>query len=71
MGVYIKGMTLDEAKWLLGPTRDNEIVEIKTPHGRLIDAEMLTEYALNQTDKSVTPNTIMRFPCVIEAEVEQ
>lgn len=37
MGVYIKDMTLDEAKWLLGPTRENEIIEVKAPHGRLID----------------------------------
>lgn len=28
----------------------------------LIDRQALCEYALNQKDKSVTPNDIMRFP---------
>ena len=30
--------------------------------GDLISREALCEYALNQKDKSVTPNDIMRFP---------
>lgn len=28
----------------------------------LIDRQALCEYALNQKDKSITPNEIMRFP---------
>lgn len=44
-----------------------EAVEIKEPHGRLIDADKLCEYANNIT-VGIDANDICRFPCVIEAE---
>lgn len=56
------------------PTKEvgdiHEVIEVTEPHGRLIDADALCRYALNQTNESVSPNEIMRFPCVIEAEGE-
>ena len=37
----------------------------------LISRQALCEYALNQKDKSVTPNDIMRFPSAQSERTEQ
>lgn len=46
---------------------DLEIEEVPEPHGRLIDADKLCEYARNSI-VGIDANDICRFPCVIEAE---
>lgn len=48
---------------------DCPLVEIP-PHGRLIDANKLCEYARNIT-VVIDANDICRFPCVIEAEEQE
>ena len=40
-----------------------------SPHGRLIDADKLCEYARNST-VGIDANDICGFPCVIESEEE-
>ena len=52
-----------------GKRLDNcPLIEVSTPHGRLIDADALCEYCDNVIDHSATPNDIMRFPTIIPAE---
>jgi len=46
------------------------LVEVPAPHGRLIDADKLCEYAHNST-VGIDVNDICRFPCVIEAEEQE
>ena len=46
------------------------LVDVSTPHGRLIDADKLCEYARNIT-VGIDANDICRFPCVIEAEEQE
>lgn len=46
---------------------DLEIEEVPEPHGRLIDADKLCEYARNSI-VGIDANDICRFPCAIEAE---
>lgn len=52
-----------------GKPSDCPLVEIP-PHGRLIDADKLCEYARNST-VGIDANDICRFPCVIEAEEQE
>lgn len=40
------------------------------PENDLISRKALCEYALNQKDKSVTPNDIMRFPSAEPLDVQ-
>ena len=70
MGVYIKGATQNEVmKVLMHSTYwlsdDVEIMEIETPHGRLIDADVCKQRVY---DGSRTP--YKGCPTVIEAEGE-
>lgn len=61
MGVYLKGITEDvfkEISWecvYLALKRQGRIVEVKEPHGRLIDADALVEIenALNTKVRGV------------------
>ncbi len=46
------------------------LAEIPEPHGRLIDADKLCEYARNST-VGIDVNDICRFPCVIGAEDQE
>lgn len=46
------------------------LVKVPEPHGRLIDADKLCEYARNST-MGIDANDICRFPCVIEAEEQE
>lgn len=74
MGVYIKKLQAKKVEAIFAMLglhiEDGDIIEVSEPHGGLIDANALCRYALNQTNESVSPNEIMRFPCVIEAEGE-
>ena len=55
------------ATGLYSPYRDDcPLTEVKEPHGRLIDAEMLMEYCNNTKAKNISNNDIARFPTVIE-----
>ena len=69
MGVYIKGVTKQELKDIFGKAcilyNSADLVEVKTPHGRLIDAEVCKKRVY---DGSRTPYNVC--PTVIEAEVE-
>ena len=83
MGVYIKGVTKSQLmKVIINSTEfmpdDFEVIEVKTPHGRLIDADAVTEkmwQAENEScfyelDDVVSVDDIDNAPTVIEAEVE-
>ena len=74
MGIYIKGATLSvELKEIFKELdiMDN-LIEVKTPHGRLIDADELWEHI--GRDRLDSRELIMKMvdkaPTVIEAEVE-
>lgn len=76
MGIYIKGATLSvELKEIFKELdiMDN-LIEVKTPHGRLIDTDALarkiveSNYGVDFINK--TTALIMDTPTVIEAEVE-
>lgn len=80
MGIYIKGATLSvELKEIFKELdiMDN-LIEVETPHGRLIDADAVTEkmwQAENEScfyelDDVVSVDDIDDAPTVIEAEVE-
>jgi hypothetical protein len=71
MSVFIKGMTLAEAKWLLGATKEHEIVEVKTPHGSLYEETKIIDFA---KDMKISASDYATWwygeDAVIEAEVE-
>lgn len=76
MGIYVKGATLSvELKEIFKELdiMDN-LIEVKTPHGRLIDTDALarkiveSNYGVDFINK--TTALIMNAPTVIEAEVE-
>lgn len=83
MGVYIKGVTkLQLMKVIINSTEfmpdDFEIIEVKTPHGRLIDADALLNQWCDEMCKP-KPNCeedcaiyeyVRLTPTVIETEVE-
>lgn len=86
MGVYLKGITEDvfkEISWecvYLALKRQDRIVEVPEPHGRLIDADALRdavyrhlcikgEENLLPAEKSVFGN-IIKAPTVIEGSNE-
>lgn len=60
MGVYIKGMSKELCKMLLNVGDDYEIIEVKEPHGRLVDIDKLPFW----------DNVILNAETVIEAEGE-
>ena len=73
MGVYIKGVTKQELKKIFGKAcilyNSTDLVEVKTPHGRLIDEDDI------HTGIRMEKNTEYRYfidrvnaPTVIEAE---
>jgi len=69
MGVYIKGVTVEELmKVLICSTEfmpdGFEVVEVPTPHGRLVDVNIL----INRYPH--TAGDFEKAPTVIEAEVE-
>ena len=78
MGVYIKGVTESQLmKVIINSTEfmpdDFEVIEVKTPHGRLIDTDVLarkiveSNYGVDFINK--TTALIIDTPTVIEAEV--
>lgn len=86
MGVYIKGVTKEEVmeviNYFANSLWDKDIIELKTPHGRLIDArkwhKRLQKQAMalygsdNRTYGLIMDimDAIHTEPTVIEAEVE-
>lgn len=74
MGIYIKGMTLGELNDCImagSYIGEEDVVEVKAPHGRLIDEDDI------HTGIRMEKNTEHRYfidrvnaPTVIEAEVE-
>lgn len=59
----------DYSSYPHGIYEDCPLVEIQ-PHGRLIDADKLCEYARNST-VGIDANDICRFPCVIGADEQE
>ena len=79
MGVYIKGLTKEDWNNLTIEEIEEgfEIVEVKTPHGRLMDKDKFKNYILDKYSMSAYSCQMDRFlnelysePTVIEAEVE-
>ena len=77
MGVYIKGVTKQELmKVIINSTEfmpdDFEVIEVKTPHGRLIDGDRFyEEFEPNSWSEGMAVSTyIKKALTVIEAEVE-
>ena len=79
MGVYIKGVTKSQLmKVIINSTEfmpdDFEVIEVKVPHGRLIDTDALarkiveSNYGVDFINK--TTALIMNTPTVIESEGE-
>lgn len=70
MGVFIKGVTKQELKEIFGKAcilyNSADLVEVKTPHGRLIDEDTIGGVFI---DIEVS-GAIEDAPTVIEAEVE-
>lgn len=79
MGVYIKGVTeLQLMKVIINSTEfmpDNfEVIEVKTPHGRLIDESKIESVFIDELFTGYHTRTKVitgaDAPTVIEAEVE-
>ena len=77
MGVYIKGMTYADALRLLAKDRKiidtRNIIEVKEPHGRLIDADMVKVFDddfESWDDYEMAKEIIEDAPTVIEREGE-
>ena len=82
MGVYIKGVTKSQLmKVIINSTEfmpdDFEVIEVKTPHGRLIDAEEAEEVMLDvmcgtgyQTQAMDVVRSDFYTSTIIEAEAE-
>jgi hypothetical protein len=76
MGVYIKGVTqMQMMRVLIHSTKfmpdDSEIIEVKSPHGRLIDAEVIKDSFMEKVQgERLVFDDERYFPTVIEAEVE-
>lgn len=79
MGIYIKGLTKEDWDNLtIEEIEENfEIVEVKTPHGRLIDADELRNFIYDNYAMSAYSHQMDRFlpelrnaPTVIETEVK-
>lgn len=83
MGVYLKGVNKEWADRVLTVAgyrqffKDDEIVEVKEPHGRLIDADKLLKRKGDAYDSkghllyAVGTGSIVNAPTVIEAEGEE
>ena len=77
MGVYIKGVTKQELKEIFGKAcilyNSTDLVEVKTPHGRLIDAKLLAD-TINKAiqDGTFTSKSIWEWigdaPTILEGE---
>lgn len=82
MGVYIKGVTKQELKEIFGKAciryNSTDLIEVKTPHGRLIDAdaeykalsEMKVEGEVFVTAVEFAKIEMEQVQTVIEEEVE-
>lgn len=83
MGVYIKGMTYADALRLLAKDKKiidtRNIIEVKEPHGRLIDADVVLSNIgafadhPNETlvnDLAIAFDIVLDAPTVIEREGE-
>ena len=77
MGVYIKDMSLAAFKKIMElglKIDDDHLVEVKAPHGKLIDADELEEDdAWSDYEDGFTAYSRLQIstqPTVIEAEVE-
>ena len=78
MGVYIKGMTYADALRLLAKDKKiidtRNIIEVKEPHGRLIDADMVKVFDddfESWDDYEMAKEIIEDAPTVIEREGER
>ena len=74
MGVYIKGVTKSQLmKVIINSTEfmpdDFEIIEVKTPHGRLVDIRDINEL-MNRYKYDDFDHIDYHTPTMIEAEVE-
>ena len=74
MGVYIKGVTKSQLmKVIINSTEfmpdDFEVIEVKTPHGRLVDIRDINEL-MNRYKYDDFDHIDYHTPTVIEAEVE-
>ena len=73
MGVYIKGMSADMVRLLIGNVMlaNCELVDVKTPHGRLYEETKIIDFA---KDMKISANDYATWwygeDAVIEAEVE-
>ena len=71
MGVYIKGLTEEQFKLVswegvyTALKRQDRIIEVPEPHGRLIDESVLRQMSSNPKGTKID-----RVPTVIEAEGE-
>jgi hypothetical protein len=75
MGVYIKGVTKQELKEIFGKAcilyNSADLVDVETPHGRLIDAEVIKDSFMEKVQEGrLVFDDERYFPTVIEAEVE-
>ena len=86
MGIYIKGFKPQDGLYVIkdgmirkykgkgGTVRPYELVEVKEPHGRLIDADKLNIHDVSPVDgfcvMGVTEEDIELADTVIEAEGE-
>ena len=77
MGVYIKGMTAQQARMWLNYhmpftfiVTNDDITEVPEPHGDLIDRKELLKYMRTKKQIDVDVCDINRQPTVIEAEGE-
>ena len=77
MGVYIKGMTAQQARMWLNyhmpftfVVTNDDITEVPEPHGRLIDAEVYEQYCKDEWIP-INLDAVDKQPTVIEAESEQ
>ena len=78
MGVYINGMTYADALRLLAKDKKiidtRNIIEVKEPHGRLIDADMVKVFDddfESWDDYEMAKKIIEDAPTVIEREGER
>ena len=79
MGVYIKGMTAQQARMWLNYhmpftfiVTNDDIIEVPEPHGRLIDADVLYQKVHTDESEDAYVRYLLRHePTVIEAEGEQ
>ena len=74
MGVYLYDWSYEELKSIFDKAEETQIgafTEVKTPHGRLIDAEVIKDSFMEKVqEERLVFDDERYFPTVIEAEVE-